>query len=261
MADYSTHSTTAPDGSQILGLPMMGAGSVSTDSDMKRAIQNVMGEVADPHFRATVEQTLREMAAGSGASTAGGAAAADPVADGHLAASVFSTLASQSGAAGADAIANTLGMLGRLSEDGGGGDAAAATEGLSDTLIAKMMSEFETMGGKDDFAQVTDGMSAYIRTAVVPIRVQAWNLTSPRTTPHATSETTLVEGHYVRAYAVDCGALSRLARNTHEHYYRGRVQQLRSHVPNISKIGADVRNRTRQFPAHPRALSGLARVG
>ena len=54
MADYSTHSTTAPDGSQILGLPMMGAGSVSTDSDMKRAIQNVMGEVADPHFRATV---------------------------------------------------------------------------------------------------------------------------------------------------------------------------------------------------------------
>lgn len=149
---------TSSDGSHILGLPMLGAGSVSSDADMKRAVHSVLGEVADPHFRATVEQTLREMSAGSGASTAGGGSAADPVADGHLAASVFSTLASQSGAAGADAIANTLGMLGRLSEDGGGGDAAAATEGLSDALIAKMMSEFETMGGKDDFAQVTDGM-------------------------------------------------------------------------------------------------------
>ena len=49
-------------------------------------------------------------------------------------------------------------MLGRLSEDGGGGDAAAATEGLSDALIGKMMGEFEAMGGKEDFAAVTDGM-------------------------------------------------------------------------------------------------------
>jgi len=150
----------ANDGSSILGLPMGGGGAVASTDDMRRAISNVMGEVADPHFRSTVEQTLREMAAGSGASTAGGAGAADPVADGHLAASVFSTLASNSGAAGADAIANTLGMLGRLAEDGGGADAAASTEGLSDALVQKMMSEFEAMGGKEDFAQVTDGMSA-----------------------------------------------------------------------------------------------------
>ena len=97
---------TAADGSKILGLAAGGGGAqLGSDTEMKRALQNVMGEVADPHFRATVEATLREMSAGAGASTAGGAGAADPVADGHLAASVFSSLATHSGAAGADAIA------------------------------------------------------------------------------------------------------------------------------------------------------------
>lgn len=144
----------------VIGNLKMGGGvQIADDAAMRAAVGSLMGDVADPHFKATVESTLREMAAGAGASTAGGADAADPVSDGHLAASVFSSLATHSGAAGAEAIASTLGMLGRLTDGTGeGADAAAATEGLSDALMGKMMAEFEEMGGKEDFAAVTDNM-------------------------------------------------------------------------------------------------------
>ena len=150
----------------------MGAGlaGISTDGAMREAIHKVMGDVADPHFQRTVEETLQEMAAGAGAGTAGGKDAADPHADGHMAASVFSALAAHSGAAGASAVAQTLSMLSRLGEEVGeadgpaaagglpGSDAAQSTEALSDELIKKMSAEFEAMGGKDDFDAVTDNM-------------------------------------------------------------------------------------------------------
>jgi hypothetical protein len=117
-----------------------------------------------------VEETLQEMATGAGSSTAGGADAADPQGDGHIAASVFSALAQHSGAAGANAVAQTLAMLSRLDQDVGGkdgiqatgtlpgSDAAQSTEALSDELIKKMTAEFEAMGGKEDFDSVTDNM-------------------------------------------------------------------------------------------------------
>ena len=160
-----------PNVSIIHGLGM-GAGleGISTDGAMKEAIRKVMGDVADPHFQRTVEETLQEMATGAGDGTAGGRDAADPHADGHVAASVFSALAEHSGAAGANAVAQTLSMLSRLGEDVGdadgpraagalpGSDAAQSTEALSDELIKKMASEFEAMGGKDDFDAVTDNM-------------------------------------------------------------------------------------------------------
>ena len=110
------------------------------------------------------------MATGAGSSTAGGADAADPQGDGHIAASVFSALAQHSGAAGANAVAQTLAMLSRLDQDVGGkdgiqatgtlpgSDAAQSTEALSDELIKKMTAEFEAMGGKEDFDSVTDNM-------------------------------------------------------------------------------------------------------
>ena len=137
---------------------------------MREAVAKIMGDVADPHFQRTVEDTLQEMATGAGAGTAGGAGAADPHADGHIAASVFSALAAHSGAAGAGAVAQTLSMLSRLGEDVGGADApraagalpgsdaAQATEALSDELMRKMGAEFEAMGGKEDFDAVADNM-------------------------------------------------------------------------------------------------------
>jgi len=160
-----------PPSNVIHGLGM-GAGleGISTDGAMREAIGRIMGDVADPHFQRTVEETLQEMATGAGASTAGGADAADPQADGHVAASVFSALAQHSGAAGANAVAQTLSMLSRLGDDVGGkdgvaaagalpgSDAAQSTEALSDELIKKMTAEFEAMGGKDDFEAVTDNM-------------------------------------------------------------------------------------------------------
>jgi len=155
----------------IYGLGL-GAGleGITTDGAMKEAIGRIMGDVADPHFQRTVEETLQEMASGAGTSTAGGADAADPAGDGHIAASVFSALAQHSGAAGANAVAQTLSMLSRLGDDVGGADgvtsqgalpgsdAAQSTEALSDELIKKMTSEFEAMGGKEDFESVTDNM-------------------------------------------------------------------------------------------------------
>ena len=161
----------AAHGSVITGLSM-GAGSagISSDRVMHEAVQKLMGDVADPHFQRTVEETLQEMASGAGASSAGGKDAADPLADGHLAASVFSSLASHSGAAGAQAIAQTLGMMSRLGGGIGaadapqaagalpGSDAAQSTEELSDELIKSMMGEFEGMGKKEDFAAITDNM-------------------------------------------------------------------------------------------------------
>ena len=161
----------AAHGSVITGL-YMGAGlpGVSSDKAMTEAVQRMMGDVSDPHFQRTVEETLQEMASGAGESTAGGRDAADPLSDGHIAASVFSSLASHSGAAGAQAIAQTMGMLSRL---GGGvgapdapqaagdlpaSDAAQSTEALSDELIKNMMGEFEGMGKKEDFAAITDNM-------------------------------------------------------------------------------------------------------
>ena len=84
----------APTHSIIHGLGM-GAGldAISTDGAMREAIGRIMGDVADPHLQRTVEETLQEMATGAGSSTAGGADAADPQGDGHIAASVFSALA------------------------------------------------------------------------------------------------------------------------------------------------------------------------
>lgn len=70
---------------------------------MRDAISKLMGDVADPHFQATVEATLTEMASGAGESAPGG----HPSLDGHLAASVFNTLAAKSGAAGAESIAKS----------------------------------------------------------------------------------------------------------------------------------------------------------
>lgn len=144
--------------------------ALDSNDAMRLAVSKMMGDVADPHFQATVEATLSAMASGAGESSAGGRDAADPMADGALAASVFSTLAAQSGAAGAETIAKTLGMLNNLSVGVGapdapaaqGGlpasDAAASTEALSDELISKMMGEFEAMGRKEDFNSVTDNM-------------------------------------------------------------------------------------------------------
>jgi len=143
---------------------------VSTDDAMQEAVRSMMGDVADPHFQKTVEETLNEMATGSGDSTIGGVNSADPLSDGNLAASVFSSLASHSGAAGAHTIANTMSMLLKLGEGineaGGvkasgvlpGSDAAQSTESLSDELISSMMSEYESMGKKADFEVVTDNM-------------------------------------------------------------------------------------------------------
>jgi hypothetical protein len=161
----------ASHGSVLSGLHM-GAGQpgITSDRVMQEAVQSLMGDVVTPEFQRTVEETLQEMASGSGDSTAGGRDAADPLSDGHIAASVFSSLASHSGAAGAQAIAQTMGMLSRL---GGGvgapdapqasgalpaSDAAQSTEALSDELIKNMMGEFEGMGKKEDFANITDNM-------------------------------------------------------------------------------------------------------
>jgi hypothetical protein len=143
---------------QIQGLSIGGGAQLPNDNVMREAIGNLMGDVADPHFRVTVASTLKEMASGAGEATAGGAEHADPSNDGHIAASVFSALAAHTGAAGADAVANTLGLLSRLGESADGSESAAATEGMSDAMISKMMSEFEVMGGKEDFAAVTDNM-------------------------------------------------------------------------------------------------------
>ena len=150
----------SPEGLPVVhGLSVGGGAQIPTDSAMRQAVGNLMGDIADPTFRATVSNTLNEMASGAGSSTAGGIDHADPEGDGHIAASIFSALAAHSGAAGADAVANTLGMLSRLGDSSGeGAEAASATEGMSDALIQKMMSEFETMGGKEDFAAITDNM-------------------------------------------------------------------------------------------------------
>lgn len=143
----------------VHGFAVGGGAQLTSDGAMREAIGNLMGDVADPHFRVTVATTLKEMASGAGDSAAGGAGAVDSENDGHIAASVFSALAAHTGAAGADAVANTLGLLSRLGDGAGdGGESAAATEGMSDAMISKMMSEFETMGGKEDFASVTDNM-------------------------------------------------------------------------------------------------------
>ncbi len=161
----------AQHGSVITGLAMgAGQAGISSDRVMQEAVQRLMGDVADPHFQRTVEETLQEMASGAGAGTAGGRDAADPLSDGHIAASVFSSLASHSGAAGAQAIAQTMGLMSRLGGGVGapdapqpagalpGSDAAQSTEALSDELIKNMMSEFEGMGKKEDFAAITDNM-------------------------------------------------------------------------------------------------------
>ena len=167
----SAADAAAAHGSVITGLSMgAGQAGISSDRVMQEAVRGLMGDVADPHFQRTVEETLQEMASGAGDGGAGGRDAADPLSDGHIAASVFSSLASHSGAAGAQAIAQTMGMMARLGGGVGaadapqpagalpGSDAAQATEALSDELIKNMMSEFEGMGRKEDFAQVTDNM-------------------------------------------------------------------------------------------------------
>ena len=98
----------APTHSIIHGLGMAaGLDGISTDGAMREAIGRIMGDVADPHFQRTVEETLQEMATGAGSSTAGGSDAADPQGDGHIAASVFSALAQHSGAAGANAVSKS----------------------------------------------------------------------------------------------------------------------------------------------------------
>lgn len=147
-----------------------GADPVTTDQVMQDAVRQMMGDVADPHFQRTVEETLQEMASGAGNSGVGGVDAADPLSDGNIAASVFSSLATHSGAAGAQTIAQTMAMLSKLgegiNEPGGvkadgtlpGSDAAQSTESLSDELIRNMMGEYEAMGKKADFENITDNM-------------------------------------------------------------------------------------------------------
>ena len=167
----SPEEAAAQHGSVVSGLGMgSGLPGISTDKVMLESVQRLMGDVSDPHFQRTVEETLQEMASGAGDNTAGGRDASDPLSDGHIAASVFSALASHSGAAGAHAVASTMGMLSRL---GGGvgapdapsasgtlpsSDAAQSMESIGDELINSMMKEFEGMGKKDDFESVTDNM-------------------------------------------------------------------------------------------------------
>jgi hypothetical protein len=156
----------------IKGLKIGTAGTdpVTTDQVMQDAVRQMMGDVADPHFQRTVEETLQEMASGAGNSGVGGVDASDPLSDGNIAASVFSSLATHSGAAGAQTIAQTMAMLSKLgegiNEPGGvkadgtlpGSDAAQSTESLSDELIRNMMGEYEAMGKKADFENITDNM-------------------------------------------------------------------------------------------------------
>jgi Mrp family chromosome partitioning ATPase len=50
----------------IKGLKIGTAGTdpVTTDQVMQDAVRQMMGDVADPHFHRTVEETLQEMASG-----------------------------------------------------------------------------------------------------------------------------------------------------------------------------------------------------
>lgn len=101
------------------------------------------------------------------------------------ASTLFSSLAPDDSAAGTDSFARTLEMLQRLANEStaareGTGDgltagagsfdsfkpgmeglpptSAAAAEGLSEEVIDRMVAEFETLGGKDDFNKVLEGM-------------------------------------------------------------------------------------------------------
>lgn len=141
----------------------------TSDDAMKKAMNDLMGDVANPEFNFVLEDTIRQMISGAGDSTIGGRDRANPLEDGAIAASIFSTLATETGAAGAESIANTMSMLGKLAneaDNSGSGrfgptassETAQATEDLSEEIIEKMMKEFEEMGQKDDFSSVVDGM-------------------------------------------------------------------------------------------------------
>jgi hypothetical protein len=247
----------------IYGLGL-GAGleGITTDGAMKEAIGRIMGDVADPHFQRTVEETLQEMASGAGTSTAGGADAADPAGDGHIAASVFSALAQHSGAAGANAVAQTLSMLSRLGDDVGGADgvtsqgalpgsdAAQSTEALSDELIKKMTSEFEAMGGKEDFESVTDNMMRQLLSKDImcvgrgggggggAAAAAPHPLKTPRTPRPPPRE-------QVHPHARHHGALPGVACHPRGRAQPGGVRKLRENVSNVPKAGDDVRNRPR----------------
>lgn len=128
-----------------------------------------MGDISTPEFNFTLGDTMRQMISGAGDSTIGGRDRASPLEDGDIAASIFSTLATETGAAGAESIAKTMTMLNKLAveaDNSGTGrfgpnassETAQATEDLSEEIIEKMMKEFEEMGQKEDFSSVVDGM-------------------------------------------------------------------------------------------------------
>lgn len=138
----------------------LGAGTVGTTSDdtMRETVNRMMRDVQDPDFQRALEQTIREMGTGAGASTAGGLS--NGGADAAMSADLFRSLATESGAQGAEGIAKTLEILQKLSLEadnmGAGGipgsgvssGSAAAAEDLSDEVIQRMMGEFEAMGQK-----------------------------------------------------------------------------------------------------------------
>lgn len=186
------------------------------DPAIKSALERMMADMKDPEFQSILDETLKEMTAaavgsgelpgstmgasargGAGASTPGAAAAAaTPRGIGGVAAAsaLFSTLAPEGGAAGADGFTRTLEMLSHLAREqknaeeggadattsfasggGGGGGvkpgmeglpptSAAAAEGLSEEVIARMVDEFEKLGGKDDFNAVLEGMMKQLLT-------------------------------------------------------------------------------------------------
>ena len=159
---------------------------------MRSAVSRLMLELNEEGFSTSLEASLREMGSGAGTGAASGLDAV-PEPDEGVASEIFRSLAVESGAQGAESVAKTLEILHKLSVEadnlgaggaggaaaaggpggglfgaamgsmGGGAagmssDSAAAAEGLSDEVIARMMKEFEGMGAKEDFAGVVDNM-------------------------------------------------------------------------------------------------------
>jgi peroxin-19 len=155
--------------SAVRGTQGLGMGANADDS-FQDALSKIIGDIKDPEFQSTLEQTLREMGSGAGNSTAGGA---DHAATHEgIAANIFQSLAVESGTEGAESVAKTLEILQKLSLEadnvtnatgaalGGPGSSgsSSAMEGVSDEVIEKMMKEFEALGQKEDFAGVVDNM-------------------------------------------------------------------------------------------------------